>query len=119
MITEELLEEERQRMRQEYESEMEELRKKMASEKETKAKMQTEIEKMKLDYEEKMKGLEQRAQTAKMQRDQQVNVKWQLPIDLNLSNLCNCPLKIIYFVSFGKSLITTFHKFVLNKTNLI
>ena len=85
-------------MRQEYESEMEELRKKMASEKETKAKMQTEIEKMKLDYEEKMKGLEQRAQTAKMQRDQQVNV---------------------YFVSFGKSLIVTFHKFVLNKTNLI
>ena len=55
-------------MRQEYESEMEELRKKMASEKETKAKMQSEIEKMKLEYEEKMKSLEERVQTAKLQR---------------------------------------------------
>jgi uncharacterized membrane-anchored protein YjiN (DUF445 family) len=47
VITEEVLEEERHRMRQEYESEMEELRKKMATEKETKAKMASEIEKMK------------------------------------------------------------------------
>ncbi len=75
MITEELLEEERQRMRSEYESEMEELRKKMASEKETKAKMQSEIEKMKMEYEEKMKSLEQRAQTAKLQRGLDGQVK--------------------------------------------
>ena len=69
MITEEVLEEERHRMRKGYESEMEELRRKMASEKETKAKMASEIEKMRLEYEEKMKSLEQRAQTAKMQRE--------------------------------------------------
>ena len=75
MITEELLEEERQRMRSEYESEMEELRKKMASEKETKAKMQSEIDKMRLEYEEKMKSLEQRAQTAKLQRGLDGQVK--------------------------------------------
>ena len=69
VITEEMLEEERLRMRKEYESEMEELRRKMASEKETKAKMASEIEKMRLEYEEKMKSLEDRAQTAKMQRE--------------------------------------------------
>ena len=52
-------------MRSEYESEMEELRIKMESEKQTKAKMQNEIEAMKQEYENKLKALEARSATAK------------------------------------------------------
>jgi len=57
-------------MRLEYENEMGELRRKMESEKETKAKMASEVEKMKREYEEKLKGLEARAHTAKVSRSE-------------------------------------------------
>ncbi len=60
-LSEQLLEEERQRMRSEHEHEMAELRNKMESEKQTKAAMQNEIELMKKQYEDKMKDLESRA----------------------------------------------------------
>ena len=63
-----LLEEERQRMREEYEKEMNEMRKKMESEKETKEKMQHEVEMMKHQYEEKLKALERSAKDGNLSR---------------------------------------------------
>ena len=63
-INENLLEEERNRMRSEYEAEMAEMRNKMEREKQTKAQMQIEIEAMKQEYEDKLKALETRAKTA-------------------------------------------------------
>ena len=63
-INENLLEEERNRMRSEYEAEMAEMRNKMEREKQTKAQMQIEIEDMKQEYEDKLKALETRAKTA-------------------------------------------------------
>lgn len=72
------MEEERNRMRSQYESEMAEMRHKMESEKQSKAQMQTEIEAMKQEYEKKLKALETRAATAKITRshsiDEQGNV---------------------------------------------
>ena len=64
-LSEEILEEERKRMRSEHEKEMNEIRKKMESEKQSKAQMQNEIELMKQQYEEKLKDLEERAERAK------------------------------------------------------
>ena len=64
-INEALLEQERDRMRNEYESEMAEMRRKMENEKRTKTQMQKEVETMKKEYESKLKALEQRAETAK------------------------------------------------------
>ena len=64
-INEALLEQERDRMRNQYESEMKEMRQKMENEKRTKAQMQKEVETMKNEYESKLKTLEQRAETAK------------------------------------------------------
>lgn len=55
-------------MRNQHEKEMEDLRKKMESEKQSKAKMQTEIEAMKEQYEAKLKDLEDRAKTASNSR---------------------------------------------------
>lgn len=57
-------------MRMEYETEMEELRQKMESEKETKAKMATEVEKMKKEYEEKLRCLEAGASIGKVNRSE-------------------------------------------------
>ena len=65
---ESLLEEERQRMREQYEVEMNEMRKKMESEKETKEKMQHEVEIMKQQYEEKLKALEKSAKVGTLSR---------------------------------------------------
>ena len=59
-------------MRNEYESEMDELRKKMESEKQSKAKMQNEVEIMKRQYEEKLKALETRAKSANLSRSQSI-----------------------------------------------
>merc|ERR1719356_2374773 len=55
-----LLEEERHRMRKEHEEELAELHQKMDAEKQTKAKMQQEVELMKQQYEDKLKALENR-----------------------------------------------------------
>ena len=63
-----LLEEERQKMRQQYEMEMTEIRQKMESEKQTKEKMQNEVELMKQQYEEKLKALEKSAQAGTLSR---------------------------------------------------
>ena len=63
-----LLEEERQKMRQQYELEMTEIRQKMESEKQTKEKMQNEVELMKQQYEEKLKALEKSAQAGTLSR---------------------------------------------------
>lgn len=49
-------------MRSEHEKEMEEIRKKMESEKQSKAQMAKEIEAMKKQYEDKLKDLESRAE---------------------------------------------------------
>ena len=59
------MEEERARMRDKYESEMTEMRRKMEAEKQTKAQMQIEIEAMRQEYENKLHALETRAATAK------------------------------------------------------
>eukprot|EP00095_Tigriopus_kingsejongensis_P009941 maker-scaffold981_size73921-snap-gene-0.13 protein:Tk09941 transcript:maker-scaffold981_size73921-snap-gene-0.13-mRNA-1 annotation:"hypothetical protein CAPTEDRAFT_151173" len=64
-FSEEFLEEERQRMRREHESEMKDIRQKMESEKQSKAQMQNEIELMKREYEDKLKDLETRAEGAR------------------------------------------------------
>ena len=63
-VNEALLEEERNRMRSQYESEIAEMRTKMEREKQTKAQMQAEVEAMKKEYENKLKALESRAKTA-------------------------------------------------------
>ena len=68
-----LLEEERVRMRSQYEEEMQELRQKMEKEKQTKAKMQQEVEIMKNQYEEKLRTLETRARTASLSRQHSVD----------------------------------------------
>ena len=65
MPNEELLEEERKKIRDEYEYEMKEMREKFASEQKSKAKMAAEVEDMKKQYEDKLKELEDRAKTAK------------------------------------------------------
>ena len=70
---ENLLEEERTRMRSTYESEMTEMRRKMEAEKQTKAQMQIEIEAMKQDYEKKLHDLEARAATAKISRSHSID----------------------------------------------
>ena len=70
---ENLLEEERARMRSTYESEMTEMRRKMEAEKQTKAQMQIEIEAMKQDYEKKLHDLEKRAATAKISRSHSID----------------------------------------------
>ena len=62
------MEEERQKMRQQYELEMTEIRQKMESEKQTKEKMQNEVELMKQQYEEKLKALEKSAQAGTLSR---------------------------------------------------
>merc|ERR1719422_2210807 len=62
---EELLEEERKKIRDKYEEEMKEMREKYANEQKSKAKMAAEVEDMKMQYEEKLKELEERAKTAK------------------------------------------------------
>ena len=64
-FNEELLEEERKRMRSEHEKELTEMRTKMESEKQTKAAMQKEIELMKQQYEDKLQDLEKRAERSK------------------------------------------------------
>ena len=70
--TEILLEGERQKMRDEYEAEMSEMRLKMESEKQTKAKMQHEVEIMKQQYEEKLKALEKSAKTGALSRQSSI-----------------------------------------------
>merc|ERR1719350_1672927 len=60
-VSEALLEEERNRMRSQYESEIAEMRTKMEREKQTKAQMQAEVEAMKNEYENKLQALETRA----------------------------------------------------------
>lgn len=67
------MEEERNRMRSEYEIEMAEMRRKMETEERTKAQMQTEIEAMKQDYEKKLKALEARSNTAKLARSHSID----------------------------------------------
>lgn len=57
-------------MRAQHEKEMQEMRKKMESEKQSKAAMKSEIESMKQQYEEKLKELEERAQTAPTSQSQ-------------------------------------------------
>jgi hypothetical protein len=64
-MNEKLLQEERDRMRKEHESEMVDLKRKMEAEKETKAAMASEIEGMKKDYEHKLKDLEENVAKAK------------------------------------------------------
>ncbi|XP_059099397.1 osmotic avoidance abnormal protein 3-like isoform X4 [Tigriopus californicus] len=64
-FSEDFLEEERSRMRKEYEDEMKEMRLKMESEKQSKTKMQNEVEQMKREYEEKLRDLEERAERAR------------------------------------------------------
>lgn len=64
-FSEDFLEEERNRMRQQYEEEMREMRLKMESEKQSKTKMQNEVEQMKREYEEKLRDLEERAERAR------------------------------------------------------
>ena len=61
---EEMLEEERQKIRDQYEHEMAEMREKFTSEQKSKAKMAAEVEDMKKQYEDKLKELEERAKTA-------------------------------------------------------
>ena len=63
-----LLEEERQKMREQYDLEMNEMRQKMESEKQTKEKMANEVELMKQQYEEKLKALEQSAKAGTLSR---------------------------------------------------
>ena len=72
-LNENLLEEERARMRSKYESEMSEMRRKMEAEKQTKAQMQIEIEAMRQDYEKKLNALETRAATAKISRSHSID----------------------------------------------
>ena len=67
-----MLEGERQKMRDEYEAEMSEMRLKMESEKQTKAKMQHEVEIMKQQYEEKLKALEKSAKTGALSRQSSI-----------------------------------------------
>ena len=67
-----LLEEERRRMRDQYEAEMSEIRQKMESEKQTKEKMQHEVELMKQQYEEKLKALEKSAKTGNLSRQSSI-----------------------------------------------
>ena len=64
-----ILEEERERMRQDHEQEITVLKSKMESEKQSKAAMKSEIESMKKDYEEKLKQLEETVITEKSQTD--------------------------------------------------
>ena len=52
-------------MRQEHENELLEMKQKMELEQRTKAQMQSEIEAMKREYEDKLKDLENRAERAK------------------------------------------------------
>ena len=59
-------------MRDEYEAEMSEMRLKMESEKQTKAKMQHEVEIMKQQYEEKLKALEKSAKTGALSRQSSI-----------------------------------------------
>ena len=66
--TEALLEEERQKMREQYELEMNEMKQNMESEKQTKEKMANEVELMKQQYEEKLKALEQSAKAGTLSR---------------------------------------------------
>ena len=79
-------------MRSEYESEMAELRGKMENEKQSKAKMQNEIEAMKQEYEKKLKALEDRAATAKLSRshsiDEQGNGLSADNLGLGIVSLC-------------------------------
>ena len=65
MPNEELLEEERKKIRDKYEEEMKEMREKYTNEQKSKAKMAAEVEDMKKQYEDKLKELEERAKTAK------------------------------------------------------
>ena len=55
-------------MRDQYEIEMNEMRQKMESEKQNKEKMQTEVELMKQQYEEKLKALEKSAKAGTLSR---------------------------------------------------
>jgi len=59
--SEEMLEAERLRVRQEYENDMEEIRKKYQSEQESKAKIQAEVEEMRSHYEEKLKEVNEKS----------------------------------------------------------
>ena len=61
-LSEEVLEQERQRMRAQHEEEMREMRAKMESEQKSKNAMYNEIEAMKRDYEDKLKDLEARGE---------------------------------------------------------
>merc|ERR1719150_2371920 len=61
----ELIEEERKKIRSEYEQEMFDMREKYKTEQQSKAKMAAEVEDMKKQYEEKLSELEHRAKTAK------------------------------------------------------
>ena len=62
-------------MREQYEMEMNEMRQKMESEKQNKEKMQTEVELMKQQYEEKLKALEKSAKAGTLSRqNSNVNV---------------------------------------------
>ena len=93
---ENMLEEERQRMREQYEVEMNEMRQKMASEKETKEKMQHEVEMMKHQYEEKLKALEKSAKAGNLSRQnsmanvlsrqQSIDVQNSKGVDPNISS---------------------------------
>ena len=55
-------------MREQYDLEMNEMRQKMESEKQTKEKMANEVELMKQQYEEKLKALEQSAKAGTLSR---------------------------------------------------
>ena len=66
--SEEILEAERQRVREQYEAEMREMREKFASEQQSKARVQEEVEEMRRQYEEKLLQVEQRARTAAAER---------------------------------------------------
>ena len=67
-------------MRSQYESEMEEMRRKMEREKQTKAQMASEIEAMKQDYEKKLRDLETRAATAKLTRSHSIDAQGNVVI---------------------------------------
>lgn len=64
-FSEELLEEERNRVKKEYEAEMIDLKSKMESEKNSKAKMAAELEAMKKEHEAKLKEISERAERAR------------------------------------------------------